>query len=84
MAKATHPLNDKQIKAAKPLDKDYVLSDGNGLQMRIRINGSKLWNFNYIHPCTKKRVNMGLGAYPPTQIFDQYHPSHSSLYAPSL
>lgn len=64
MAKATHPLNDKQIKAAKPLDKDYVLSDGNGLQMRIRINGSKLWNFNYIHPSTKKRVNMGLGAYP--------------------
>lgn len=64
MAKVTTPLNDKQIKAAKPTDKDYVLSDGNGLQMRIRVNGSKLWNFNYIHPHTRKRLNMGLGVYP--------------------
>ncbi|HOY22921.1 MAG TPA: integrase domain-containing protein [Cellvibrio sp.] len=64
MAKATTPLNDKQIKAAQPSDKDYVLSDGNGLQMRIRSNGSKQWNFNYIHPITGKRLNMGLGTYP--------------------
>ena len=64
MARVTTPLNDKQVKAAKPADKDYVLTDGNGLQMRIRINGSKLWNFNYMHPVTKKRLNMGLGTYP--------------------
>lgn len=64
MPKATLSLTDKQIKAAQPQDKDYVLFDGNGLQLRIRINGSKLWNFNYIHPVTKKRINMGLGAYP--------------------
>jgi hypothetical protein len=64
MPKASTSLNDKQIKAAQPREKDYVLFDGNGLQLRIRINGSKLWNFNYIHPVTKKRINMGLGAYP--------------------
>ena len=57
-------LNDRQIQAAKPKDKDYVLTDGNGLQLRMRSNGSKLWNFNYRHPITKKRVNMGLGTYP--------------------
>jgi hypothetical protein len=60
MPKATISLTDKQIKAAQPQAKDYVLFDGNGLQLRIRINGSKLWNFNYIHPVTKKRINMGL------------------------
>ena len=57
-------LSELKIKAAKPLEKDYVLVDGDGLQMRVRINGSKLWNFNYYHPVTKKRINMGLGAYP--------------------
>lgn len=57
-------LSELKIKAAKPLEKDYVLVDGDGLQMRVRSNGSKLWNFNYYHPVTKKRINMGLGAYP--------------------
>ncbi|WP_232582495.1 integrase arm-type DNA-binding domain-containing protein [Photobacterium phosphoreum] len=57
-------LNQKQIEHAKPKEKDYVLSDGDGLQLRIRTNGSRLWNFNYRHPVTKKRVNMGLGAFP--------------------
>ena len=62
-AQATR-LSELKIKAAKPLEKDYVLVDGDGLQMRVRINGSKLWNFNYYHPVTKKRINMGLGTYP--------------------
>jgi len=62
-AKATR-LNDKEIKAAKPGDKDRVLSDGDGLQLRIRNNGSKLWNFNYRHPVSKARINIGLGTYP--------------------
>lgn len=64
MPRAITPLTDKQVKNSKPSDKDYVLFDGNGLQLRIRINGSKLWNYNFIHPITKKRVNMGLGTYP--------------------
>ncbi|MDP3977039.1 MAG: integrase domain-containing protein [Pseudomonas sp.] len=62
-AQATR-LSELKIKAAKPLGKDYVLVDGDGLQMRVRINGSRLWNFNYYHPVTKKRINMGLGTYP--------------------
>ncbi|SDR68212.1 Integrase [Halopseudomonas litoralis] len=57
-------LTEAKIKNAKAQEKDYVMGDGDGLQMRIRINGSKLWNFNYYHPLTKKRLNMGLGAYP--------------------
>lgn len=57
-------LSDIKVKAAKPREKDYTLTDGGGLQMRVRANGSKLWNFNYIHPVTKKRINMGLGTSP--------------------
>jgi hypothetical protein len=38
--------------------------DGDGLQLRVRSNGSMLWNFNYREPVTKKRINMGFGTYP--------------------
>lgn len=62
-AQATR-LSDRQLKTIKPKDKDYVLSDGDGLQFRVRINGSTLWNLNYRHPVTKNRINMGLGTYP--------------------
>lgn len=57
-------LSDRQLKAVKAKDKDYVLSDGEGLQLRVRSNGSMLWNFNYREPVTKNRINMGLGTYP--------------------
>jgi hypothetical protein len=53
-------LSDVKVKAAKPKEKDYILTEGDGLQMRVRANGSKLWNFNYIHPASKKRINMAL------------------------
>lgn len=66
-AQATR-LSELKIKAAKPQDKDYVLSDGDGLQMRVRSNGSKLWNFNYRHPVTKNRINMGLGTFPEVSL----------------
>jgi integrase len=64
MAVKTTSLSDTQVRGAKEKEKDYVLSDGDGLQLRVRKNGSKLWNFNYRHPQTRKRINMGLGAYP--------------------
>lgn len=34
------------------------------MQLRVRSNGSLLWNFNYREPVTKKRINMGFGTYP--------------------
>ena len=61
-------LTEAKLKNAAPKASDYVLGDGDGLQMRVRSNGSKLWNFNYYHPVTKKRINMGLGAYPETSL----------------
>lgn len=68
MARITTPLTDKQIKQAKPKDKEYNLSDGRGLQLRIKPNGTKLWLFNYLRPYTKKRTNLGLGTYPEVSL----------------
>lgn len=61
-------LTETKIKQATPKEKDYALGDGNGLQMRIRINGSKLWTFIYTQPATKKRVTMGFGPYPEVSL----------------
>jgi len=64
MAKITKPLNNTEVKQAKSKDKDYTLLDGEGLQLRVKINGTKSWLFNYYHPITKKRKNLSLGQYP--------------------
>ena len=68
MARLTKPLTDKQIKQAKPKEKEYNLADGNGLMLRIKPNGSKLWLFNYYRPYTKKRANLGFGSYPDVSL----------------
>ncbi|PKH04577.1 integrase [Psychromonas sp. MB-3u-54] len=63
MAKTT-PLTDTQIKKAKPQEKEYHLYDGNGLALRVKPTGSKLWLFNYYRPISRKRSNLSLGKYP--------------------
>jgi len=70
MAKTTKPLTNTEIKQAKPKDKEYNLADGNGLYLRIKPIGSKIWLFNYSRPYTKKRANLGLGGYPSLSLAD--------------
>ncbi|PTC03178.1 integrase [Vibrio mediterranei] len=64
MAKTTTRLTDKEIKAAKPKEKEYNLFDGDGLRLRVKPNGSKLWILNYYRPNSRKRANLSLGKYP--------------------
>ncbi|WP_373777821.1 tyrosine-type recombinase/integrase [Glaesserella sp.] len=65
MARITKPLTNTEIDKSKPKDKDYTLTDGQGLYLLIKANGAKLWRFNYYKPTTnKKRALIGLGAYP--------------------
>lgn len=59
MCAQTARLSDRQLKAVRPKDKDYVLTDGDGLQLRARVNRSMQWNFNYRHPVTKKSNQHG-------------------------
>ena len=64
MARTTKPLTNTEVKQAKPKDKVYTLSDGGGLQLRVKPNGSKLWLLDYLRPYTKKRTSLSLGSYP--------------------
>lgn len=56
----------RDIKSNNPngLQTDVRLSDGAGLNLLIRKNGSIMWRFDYTRPVTKKRNTMSIGAYP--------------------
>lgn len=70
MARQTKPLSVKEIDAAKPKQSDYVLYDGDGLELLVKSNGSKLWSFRYIRPLNKKRAKKSLGSYPAVSLAD--------------
>ncbi len=36
--------------------------DGDGLELLIKSSGSKIWQFRYIRPVTKKRAKKSIGA----------------------
>jgi len=55
-------LNDTRIRSAKPSERDYKLTDFDGLYLLVRSNGSKLWRFAYRFDGKQKQI--ALGAYP--------------------
>lgn len=70
MGKITKPLSDAEIKRAKILEKDYALYDGSGLQLTVRTNGSKIFEFRYKSPTTQKAQKITLGKYPILSLFE--------------
>lgn len=57
-------LTDSKLRTAKPEGKEYNLGDGDGLYLRVKTNGGKLWLFNYYRPGDKRRANLSFGPYP--------------------
>ncbi|HDO1311728.1 integrase domain-containing protein [Aeromonas veronii] len=57
-------LTDSKLRTAKPEAKEYSLGDGDGLYLRVKPNGARLWVFNYYRPSDKKRANISFGPYP--------------------
>jgi len=53
---------DVVYRAAKSKEKDYTISDGDGLHLLIKSSGSKLWQFVCIFG--GKRQKLALGIYP--------------------
>lgn len=64
MPKVAIKLTDTEIKKAKPSDKEFTLWDGDGLFLRIKPSGKKIWHLAYAAPVSKKRLKMSLGFYP--------------------
>lgn len=66
MARASRikPLNDTQIRNAKPKEKMYRLYDGGGLCLRVMRTGSKNWEYRFKNPATNKEDTIIIGEYP--------------------
>jgi integrase len=62
MALKVTPLSDSALKAAKPKEKPYKLTDGEGLYLEIMPTGSKLWRLKYRH--LGKENRLAFGSYP--------------------
>ncbi|EDR9397636.1 TPA: tyrosine-type recombinase/integrase [Citrobacter werkmanii] len=62
------PLNDMQIRRAKPEAKAYTLGDGQGLSLLVEPNGSKSWRFRYRFAGKPKMIS--LGVYPTITLAD--------------
>lgn len=55
-------LTDAQVKAAKPKDKPYKITDGKGLYLQVYKTGSKVWRYKYRF--ANKESLLTIGAYP--------------------
>jgi hypothetical protein len=55
-------LNDTRVKKAKPKERDYKLTDFDGLHVLVRSTGSKLWRFAFRFAGKQKQLAMG--SYP--------------------
>lgn len=55
-------LSDTKVRAAKPSTKTITLNDGGGLQLDVKLTGSKLWRYR----CTINgtRTRLSIGEYP--------------------
>lgn len=62
------PLNDMQIRAAKPRDRAYKLYDAGGLHLLVQPNGSKLWRLKYHQNGREKQA--AFGPYPVVSLAD--------------
>jgi hypothetical protein len=60
------PLSDTAIRAAKPKDKTYLMTDGEGMYLEITPSGGKWWRFKYRFDGKQKRLS--LGTYPDTGL----------------
>jgi integrase len=63
---ASNSLTDVAVKQAEPRQKDYWMSDGGGLRLLVKANGTKCWRYNYRFG--GKQKTLALGVYPDVSL----------------
>ncbi len=53
-------LNDAKIRAAKPRDKAYKLTDSHRLYLLVKPGGSKLWKWSYSYDGKQRTLHFGV------------------------
>ncbi|RZF30445.1 DUF4102 domain-containing protein [Paraburkholderia sp. UYCP14C] len=70
MPRRVEPKSEVVFRAAKARERPYLLTDGNGLALRVQPNGTKTWLLRYRRPSTKKENFLSLGRYPDVSLVD--------------
>jgi len=60
------PLSEYQIRAAKPREKPYKLTDGQGLVLLVSPTGARLWRLRYTFAGREGMISVG--SYPATSL----------------
>lgn len=68
MPRIPTPLSEKLINSFEAKEKAYTKADGRGLQLLIKTDGRKLWEFIYTSPTLNKRRKTSFGTYPHTKL----------------
>lgn len=61
-------LTDIKVRTAKPMDKQYKLTNGNGMHLLVHPNGSRYWRLQYRFGGKQKML--ALGVYPEVSLAD--------------
>lgn len=61
-------LNDAKVRAAKPREKAYKLTDSHRLYVLVKPGGSKLWKWSYAYGGKQKTLHFGI--YPQLSLAD--------------
>lgn len=61
-------LTDVKVRSAKPTEKPYKLTDGEGIHLMVHPNGSKYWRLQYRFD--GKQKTLALGVYPEITLSD--------------
>nr|WP_286207873.1 integrase arm-type DNA-binding domain-containing protein [Hephaestia sp. MAHUQ-44] len=61
-------MNDAKLRAARPKDKAYKLTDSNRLYLYVTPAGGKLWRWNYSYDGRQK--SLSFGSYPSTSLLE--------------
>lgn len=61
-------LTDAKVRAAKPRQKEYKLTDSHRLYLLVKPGGSKLWKWGYAYDGKQKTMHFGI--YPKVSIAD--------------
>jgi integrase len=65
------PMSDAKVRALKPQTSPYKVSDGDGLYVLVKPNGSRLWNLAYRF--NGKQKTLAFGKYPAVSLLDARH-----------
>jgi hypothetical protein len=68
MPRLAPSLSDLQVRRAKPGDKPYAMSDGNGLTLWVSPAGLKAWRVRYRLPDGSRPAPATIGHYPEVSL----------------